>query len=350
MNGVVILKKSLIILALLMMAVCCAFAEEDGLVRVDVTENVVQLEDGFSAVLRDGDDYFADFLAQGGASSDMGVVQFLAGHILGAENLTMQVDGFACSTLSVPKAGGGWLFGRNFDWYNCDAMVVVSRPEGAYASISTVNLDFLGSAIGVLQWLPESIYTLAAHYAPLDGMNEKGLCAAVLMISDGRNINQRTDKPDITTTTAIRLLLNQAANVDEALALLEQYDMHASMGLMVHFAIADADGNSAVVEYVNNEMIVTRTPVITNFYLAEGELQGVGTQQSHIRYDRLMERLNGASQMTLTDLRDAMDSVSKHNFHDGETTEWTMLCDQTEGEIRYYHRENYDYGYIFSIW
>ena len=344
------LKRAMMILfLLLMMTLCCAAAEDEGLVYVDVTDEVTQLEDGFSAVLREGDDYFADFLAQGGASSDMEIVQFLAGHLLGANDLTMQMDGFACSSLSVEKVGGGWLYGRNFDWNTCDAMVVVSRPEGAYASISTVNMDFLGSVAGILRWLPQSVYTLAAHYAPLDGMNEKGLCAAVLMISDGRNINQRTEKPDITTTTAIRLLLNQAANVDEALALLEQYDMHASMGLMVHFAIADADGNSVVVEYINNEMVVIQTPVVTNFYLVEGELHGIVTQQSHTRYDRLTERLARSPQMTKTELRDTMDSVSKHHFGDHETTEWTMICDQTEGEVHYYHRENYDYGYVFSI-
>ena len=42
--------------------------------------------------------------------------------------------------------------------------------------------------------------------------------------------HQQTEKPDLTTTTAIRLLLDQAANVDEAVALLGQYDMNSSIG------------------------------------------------------------------------------------------------------------------------
>ena len=40
--------------------------------------------------------------------------------------------------------------------------------------------------------------------------------------------SQNTEKPDITTTTAIRLLLDQAATVEEAIALLEQYDFNDS--------------------------------------------------------------------------------------------------------------------------
>lgn len=41
--------------------------------------------------------------------------------------------------------------------------------------------------------------------------------------------------------------------------------------MMIHLALTDTTGRSVVVEYVNNEMIVTQTTVVTNFYLAEGE-------------------------------------------------------------------------------
>lgn len=54
--------------------------------------------------------------------------------------------------------------------------------------------------------------------------------------------------------TAIRSLLNKAADVDEALKLLEQYDMHALMGAMAYPAIADNDVNSAAVEYIGSEV------------------------------------------------------------------------------------------------
>lgn len=59
----------------------------------------------------------------------------------------------------------------------------------------------------------DEMLTLAALYAPLDGMNEKGLCVSVNTIQDSAAISQDTDKPDITTTTAVRLLLNRAATV-----------------------------------------------------------------------------------------------------------------------------------------
>ena len=42
---------------------------------------IMKLEDGFSAVSYEGDYWFDDFLGQGGASSDAGVIDFLTKHI-----------------------------------------------------------------------------------------------------------------------------------------------------------------------------------------------------------------------------------------------------------------------------
>lgn len=238
---------------------------------ITLTSKITELTKGFSAVGFEGDDGFEDFLLAGGASSDSDVVKFLSSHLLADFDIAGSL--FGCSTVAVNSPDGDVLFGRNFDWQNCDALVVSSKPETGYASISTVNMDFIsqsGGAIGAILKMND-VRTLAALYAPLDGMNEAGFTVSVNMIEDSAAIEQNTEKPDITTTTVIRLLLNKAATVDEALTLLEQYDMHGSMGMMVHFAMADTTGRSVVVEYVNNKMIVTQTPVVTNFYLAEGE-------------------------------------------------------------------------------
>lgn len=186
-------------------------------------------------------------------------------------------------------------------------------------------------------------------YAPLDGMNDKGLAVSVNMIQDYASISQNTGKPDITTTTAIRLLLNKAANVDEAVSLLGQYDMHASMSLMTHIAISDVSGRSVVVEYIDNEMKVVDTPVVTNFYLSEGKKYGIGTEQSHRRFEILTEELNEKKTMSANEVRDALSKVSKKNFGEFESTEWSITFNQSTGEAHYYHRENYDKRYVFSI-
>lgn len=195
-------------------------------------------------------------------------------------------------------------------------------------SVSSVNIDFIQAGGLDISRLPDTAQVIIGMYAPLDGMNEEGLAVSVNMIEDTDTIEQDTGKPDITTTTAIRLLLDQAANVEEALSLLEQYDLHASMGIMIHLALSDTAGNSVVVEYVDNEMSVTETPVVTNFYLSEGEKQGIGTSQFHERFDILSETLEEKKTMTETDVRDALDSVSKDNFGEFESTEWSIVMNQ----------------------
>ena len=322
---------------------------EDSTPQLPVISQITTLESGLSSASSSGDDGFEAFLAQGGASSDADMTQFLASRLLA--DVAVNGSSFGCSTLTVSSPDGHQLFGRNFDWQTCSALVVTSKPSQGYASISTVNLGFISQAGGSLNQMLEQndIRVLAALYAPLDGMNEKGLAVSVNMIQDNASINQNTDKPDLTTTTAVRLLLNKAASVDEALDLLRQYDLHASMGMMIHFALADTTGKGVVVEYINNEMVVTETPVVTNFYLAEGAKHGIGTQQSHERYNILTQTLADHPTMTMEDVRDAMDSVSKDDFNEFESTEWSAVFDPNTGTAYYYHRENYENRYTFSI-
>ena len=195
----------------------------------------------------------------------------------------------------------------------------------------------------------DQVRTLAALYAPLDGMNEKGLAVSVNMIQDNATISQSTGKPGNTTPPAVRLLLDKAANVEEALELLRQHDFHASMGLMVHLALADSTGRSVVVEYVGNEMSVVETPVVTNFYLTPGEKHGIGTSQSHTRYDILTKLLAENPTLTPEDVRDALSSVSKGSFGEFESTEWSIVFDLAAKTARYYHRENYQNSWLFAL-
>ena len=257
--------------------------------------SIHKLQDGLYVMEYRGDYGFDKFLAQGGAADDSAVADYLIGFLSGgfyrkADNELKPGD-YGCTTVCVKDSKGGVYFGRNFDWEKGRAMIVHTVPEDGYESLSTCDLDFLGfgddyTPDGSMQ---ERIQTLAAIYVPLDGMNEKGLVIADLMAGDDEETHQKTDKPDLTTTTAIRLLLDRAANVDEAVELLKQYDMNSSIGAAHHFAIADKSGKSVVVEYVNGEMLVAETNIVTNHYLADSPKKGVGDEESHARFDRVSE-------------------------------------------------------------
>lgn len=283
---------------------------------VIAANSIEKLEEGLYVMEYKGDYGFDEFLAKGGADSDSAVadylVSFLSRGFYKVEG-DVQTGDFGCSTICVKDEHDVVLFGRNYDWEECQAMIIHTVPDDGYESISTCCLDFLGFGE---RYAPdgsmmERIQTLGAIYVPLDGMNEKGLIVADLMAGDDEGTHQQTEKPDLTTTTAIRLLLDKAANVDEAITLLGQYDMNSSIGAAHHLAIADAGGKSVVVEYVDGEMLVTETKVVTNHYLSDCEKKGVGSKQSHLRFETLLAYTGSADDM---DVRDMLESVAQKNY------------------------------------
>lgn len=306
---------------------------------------IVKLGPALSSAVFAGDYGFDMFLVSGGAKSDEDVFKFL-----GTLTDTVFVPNpdqaaFACSTTQL-KSENGCLFGRNLDWDNCNALVLTSYPTDGYASVSTVNTDFITGKTGKL---PDDVLILAAHYAPLDGINEKGLCISVNMLPDGEILNQNTDKPDLQITTAVRLMLNRAATAEEAVELLRQYDLHRSYNSETHFMIADAAGNCVCVEYIKNEMIVIDAKIMTNCYLAEGELFGKGKPEAQKRYDAIAAATAGKDIFTMDEARDVMACAKRSTVLSDHITQWTVVYDQTRLTSEFYHREDYGTAYPFSL-
>ena len=188
---------------------------------------------------------------------------------------------FNCTSFQAAKAGGeGFWFGRNYDYFKNPTMVTVSRPKKGYASIAVSDMSHFGYS---LEKLPTSLKTkvscLASVYAPVDGINEKGLCTSIMALPKQAS-QQDTPKHDVGTTIIMRLWLDRCATVSEALALLETVDVRhdASVGSGYHYMVADAGGDCAVVEFDKEDgwktMIVRKDPeakymLVTNHLLSE---------------------------------------------------------------------------------
>ena len=323
--------------------------------RLKAANTVREIEDGLYTMTYAGDYGFDEFLAQGGADTDakMGayIASFLSHGFYTPDETAMEQGEYGCSTLSVRSPTGGALFGRNYDWEDCSAMIVHAKPDDGYASISTCCLDFLGFGDNWrIEGMTDQFMSLAALYVPLDGMNEMGLCVADLMAGDDVETHQDTGKPDLTITAAIRLLLDRAADVEEAVGLLSQYDLHSSIGRAHHFAISDASGSSVVVEYINNEMFITQTPIVTNHYLTEGDMFGTGSRASQKRFDTLTVLLQDAGGvMTASELRDCLNTVAASNYPDNDISMWSIVFDTETRTGTFYWRERFDVPHSFTI-
>lgn len=294
-----------------------------------------------------GDYGFDDFL-ETGASTDPELVGFITGRLLKGLPMEFDLPDLGCSTFAVETPEGERLFGRNFDMYYSPALFVRTAPDNGYKSISMVNLAYIGFGEDKLPTnLQSSFLTLAAPYVPLDGVNEKGVAVGVLLI-DTEPTDQDTDKVDITTTTAIRMILDKAATVDEALDLLGQYDMHASANSCYHFQIADATGRAVVVEYIGDEMKVIDSPRATNFLLTPGDWDFGGGQDRFETLERTMTEKNGI--FTAREAMDLLESVSQKVKKDKtSTTQWSCVYNQTRGTVDIAVGMDYDNTYTFGI-
>ena len=155
-----------------------------------------------------------------------------------------------------------------------------------------------------------------------------------------------TEKPDLTVTTAIRLLLNKAADVEEALALLEQYDIHPSGGISHHLAISDASGRSVCVEFTADGFTAVDTPVATNFNLANGDT-AAGGESSQARYNALMGFFLDSQAATAKRVKTAMSHVAQDDA-DG-ATQWTMVYDQSAPFVTWYFQGDFSNGVTLPI-
>ncbi|MCL2052481.1 MAG: linear amide C-N hydrolase [Lachnospiraceae bacterium] len=352
MKKVIVISLSAILVLLLVLGttICLVFRKEIGVIS---TIKLINNYPHLYTMQYDGDYGFDGFLEQGGASSNDELAKYLTAYISkGLYKHTVTENSGGCSTISAMNENNEHMFGRNFDWGDLAVMIVETAPPNGYRSISTVNLYFIGYNP---YYLPDSFFksvlALGAAYAPLDGMNEKGLCVADLLIEDAGETHQDTGKPDITTTTAIRLLLDYAATVDEAIALLSQYDMHSDMGIMHHLAISDTTGRSVVIEYIDNVMFVTDAPVVTNFFLTGGDWFGFGGELSKRRYEVLLgayTRNEGI--LNEQDIRNVLQEVRSTNGFEPEwITQWSIVYNQSTRTATYYLKEDFEKQYDFGV-
>lgn len=207
-----------------------------------------------------GDYFFDEFLSQGGASNDAELISFITRSITkGIIPMHIKTSSIACSAFTADTQSGDRVFGRNYDFSATNTAIVYTDPgEGRHASYSTIDLSFLGlDADKDVETIGQKILTLAAPYVPLDGINDAGVACGIFMSYQGEGkgtpTDTQTDRPDITSTTLLRLILDYADSVEDAVALAQQYDLHDSASSCFHYMVADSTGRSAILEWVGTD-------------------------------------------------------------------------------------------------
>lgn len=290
-------------------------------------------------------DYGFDEFLKTGASSDREVEQFITKRLVRGLPVDFGMTDGACTVFMVKNERGEILFCRNYDFPYTPAMQVFTTPKNGFHSVSTVELDFIGyktkdSAPSGLNL--NSIFALATPYMPWDGMNEKGLAIALLAVPQTQGPSD-DDKITLGTTTIIRLVLDKAATVSEAVALMKQYNIYFSGDILCHFLLADREGNSVLVEYWDGELQTVTTAddfqIASNFIAYNGLNIGEGFDEFE-RYDAVQNAIeqNGGF---LTE-QQAIDLLAQVGVRNGNTDklQWTVVYNLTKGTGKIFAHRN----------
>ena len=305
-------------------------------------EQLTDYEDGYNLYrMNIKYDYSLDDIIDYGITDDQTMIDAILKESLPLIPAKINVPDYGCTSFTLTDTDGDVHMGRNYDFRkNTSAMMVYCEPKDGYKSIAFAALDNVSANVPDAS-MAKKLATLTAPFICLDGMNEKGVSIAVLTL-DSEPVRQNTGKPVISTTLAIRLVLDKAATTEEAVELLRGYDMFSSSGRDYHFYITDASGDGRVVEYdpdsETRELIATPTEAVTNFFIRyidevlpnqKNGIYGHGRE----RYDAVMEVLNDEKgSYTNNTVWNAMKAAAQNPDPDAITsnTQWSVSYNNTD--------------------
>lgn len=341
-------------------------------------------------------DYKLDEALKANISSTMGLMGFVQQQLFDSIPKTANHSKMSllpgCSAFAATDSSSGHhMMGRNYDFLHSvkvgqdekgddvyayvpiAAFVVHTAPAGGKKSISFVDgLNFGYTQGSYTNDSTDLSMLVGLPYAALDGINEDGFAIGVLSLNEAPTMQSHPAKANINTTVAIRMLLDRASTVDEAIEMLQQYNMrmyNTDDLHNYHFFMADATGNYAIVEYTRDpknpaEKYPTRMEVlngndtlrcVTNFYVSPtmaGTNDGWGSTHGWTRYlDMRTTLLNhhyaldSAAGMSLLSL------VSQKRKDDDPTsfTQWSALYNLSEKSVRLALLREYGKVYNFKV-
>ncbi len=241
---------------------------------------------------------------------------------------------FGCSLFATNDAANP-LFARNFDWDPNPAMLLFTTPPDGYASASMVDLSYLG--VGDLSGAADRARLADAPLLPFDGMNAKGLAIGLAAVPDAR-AGSTPGRPTVGGVRIIRLVLDGAATVEEAVAIFNENNVDFSGGPPLHYLVADATGKSVVIEFVDGKVVAQPARTAVNFTMAGSDEQ---TRQADARY-----RTANGGLSRIADWHGAMDLLGQ--VVQGHT-QWSVVYGLRTGEVRVATDKNFDRVHTFDL-
>jgi hypothetical protein len=255
---------------------------------------------------------------------------------------------WACSLFAALGDADDARYGRNFDWEYSPALLLFTHPPDGYASVSMVDMAYFLDQDQVLALsdlsLVERRPLLELPHWPFDGMNAHGLVVGMAAVP-GTDMPYDPGKATLNSLGIIREMLDHARDVDEAVAIMQSYNVNMGGGPPIHYLIADASGRAVLVEFYRGEMVIL--PSERPWHLATNFLRAQADEEGHwdcSRYDRIDQRLTESEgQITAQEAMDLLSQVAQ------SSTQWSVVYEMSSGDVNVVMGRGYDDVHTFRL-
>lgn len=290
--------------------------------------------------------------------------------------------GTGCSAFAAKLSESGqFVMGRNYDYCHkigekeaeTALLVVFTDSTNGKKTVGFVDAYWLGFLKGFYNDGKTDISNLIiAPYLIVDGINEDGLAFSSLAL-DGMPTDQKVvGKQDVYVSVAMRAMLDRCGTVDEAIEFLKGFNMHMATAAKcsLHFLLADADGNYAIIEWSfkdplhvdENSVPEVFTPLqadtnryVTNFYvdpLLTNCIYGGLSDHGRDRYNTIRDTMEFYSyKLTEQQAVSLLKAVSQSSDPAKPTshTQWTNVYNMSNRTVRTAILQEYDKWYEFRV-
>lgn len=174
-----------------------------------------------------------------------------------ASVFSVPMQGEACTRAVYLGPAGMVVTGRTMDWKEDPQSNLYLFPRGIERRGGLTD--------NTIKWTSRygSVVTAGYDIGVCDGMNEKGLMANLLFLSESDYKRPDDARPVMGLSIWTQYVLDNFATVDEVVAELSKElfriddpDLPNGAKSTLHLSVSDATGNSAIFEYINGNLVI----------------------------------------------------------------------------------------------
>lgn len=264
---------------------------------------------------------------------------------------TYTESGKACSAFSLPNSDEK-LVSKSFDWKVGHGLVFFNKR--GVEKVALINQTIQQQPIKWISRFGSMTFNQHGQEMPMSGMNEKGLVAEILMLTE-TVYPQIDSRPAINEVQWIQYQLDNFSSVTEVVANADLIRVSPSRSLH-HFFVCDAQGTCASIEFLNGTTKIhygSNMPInaMTNTIYENGLNalsdyegfggtkpipQGMDSLERFIRVAALSKQFNPLTQSAVEYSFNVLESVHQYN----NWTKWHLVYD-TVNKIVYFRTADF---------